>query len=398
MPTLSKLTQRMSGPSSAAWDVGDLAFEMMRDGEDIIHLGVGDPDLDTPISIQETACTAIKNGKTHYAPIPGENGTRETIALHASKLYGGHINADQVVVCAGAQSALFTTFLCLAGPGDEVIVLEPSYATYPAVVTAGGANMVTVVLDKNDGYQLDLAKIKSAVTPRTKAILINSPGNPSGAVFTQNALNELSQFCTEQSIWLVSDEVYWSLCYDGPHASPYKLTDAAPQLRDNIIVVNSLSKSHAMTGWRIGWALGPKHFAQAMATLAQASQFGVTQFVQDAAITALNDKASAQEFRSIFKARRDALCGALAKCEALQFSKPSGGMFVLSDVSRTGLNGEEFAHRLLHDEKVAVVPGFGFGASMSNTVRIGFLCEQNRLREAARRINKFADNLCYLLS
>ena len=387
MPNLSKLTARMSGPASAAWDVGDLAFEMMKAGEDVIHLGVGDPDLDTPLSIQSTARTAIKNGKTHYAPIPGEPTARAAIAAHASKLYGGIIDAQQVVVFAGAQPALFATFLCLAGPSDEVIVLEPSYATYPAVVTAGGAKMVTVVLDKDDGYALDLDKIKAAITPRTKAILVNSPGNPSGAVFTQSGLSALAQFCANNSIWLITDEVYWSLCYDGPHTSAFK----AQACREHIIVVNSLSKSHAMTGWRIGWAIGPKHFAKAMSSLAQASQFGVTQFVQLAAVTALEDEASGQEIHNIFKGRRDALCGELAKCEALQFSYPSGGMFILADVSRTGLDGETFAQQLLEQEKVAVVPGFGFGASMTNTVRIGFLCGQDRLREAAKRITRFAN-------
>lgn len=389
MPKLSKLTLRISSPASAAWDIGDKAFDLMRDGEDIIHLGVGDPDLDTPIAIRQAAHAAIKAGETHYAPIAGDDGTRRAIANHAEKLYGGQIDKQHVVVCAGAQSALFMTFLCLAGPGDEVIVLEPSYTTYPAVVTAGGAKMISVVLDKEDGYQLDFDKIKSVITPRTKAILVNSPGNPSGAVFAQNTLNKLAKFCADRSIWLVSDEVYWSLCYDGPHASPY----SAQPFRDNVIIINSLSKSHAMTGWRIGWAIGPRHFANAMTDLAQASQFGVTQFVQKAAITALNDEVSARNICSIFKGRRDVLYEGLTKCETLQFTKPSGGMFILADVSRSGLNGEEFAKRLLESEKIAVVPGFGFGTSMVNTVRIGFLCDKDRLQEAATRINRFCANL-----
>jgi arginine:pyruvate transaminase len=387
MLELSQLTSRISSPASAAWNVGDLAFDLMRAGADIIHLGVGDPDLDTPASIREAAYSAIEAGKTHYAPIAGESGTRRAIANHAAKLYGGQIEAQQIVVFAGAQAALFATFLCIAGPGDEVIVLEPSYATYPAVVTSGGARMVSVVLDKADGYQLDLDKIKLAITPRTKAILINSPGNPSGAVFDQSALNALVHICEKRSIWLVSDEVYWSLCYDRPHTSPY----IAEPLRNSIIVVNSLSKSHAMTGWRIGWALGPKHFAEAMTDLAQASQFAVTQFVQEAAITALSDEVSAQEIHSIFERRRNALCEELAPCKALQFTKPSGGMFILADVSRTGLSGNDFAKLLLEHGKVAVVPGFGFGASMTDTVRIGFLCNEDRLREAAHRISAFCN-------
>jgi arginine:pyruvate transaminase len=312
MLELSTLTSRIASPASAAWDIGDLAFDMMNAGQDIIHLGVGDPDLDTPVNIREAANKAIEAGKTHYAPIAGDGGMRRAIATHAAGLYGGQIDLQQIVVCSGAQPALFSTFLCLVGTADEVIVLEPSYATYPAVVTAGGAKMVSVILDKADGYQLDLDKIKAAVTLRTKAILINAPGNPSGAVFGQAALTALAQFCKKHSIWLVSDEVYWSLCYDRPHTSPY----IAQACRDNVIIINSLSKSHAMTGWRIGWALGPKHFARAMTDLAQASQFGVTQFVQEAAITALNDKVSVRKIHTVFEGRRNALCDGLAQCEA----------------------------------------------------------------------------------
>lgn len=388
MPDLSALTTRISGPASEAWKIGDIASERMRTGEDIIHLGVGDPDIDTPLVIQNALFDAVKSGKTHYSPLAGECETRAAIAAHGSGLYGGDINAEQVAVCVGAQGALYSTFSCIAGVDDEVIVLEPSYATYPAVVTAGGAKMVTVVLDKKGGYQLDLEKIKAAVTPRTKAILINSPGNPSGAGFDQDDLGRLAQLCSDRSIWLVSDEVYWSLCYDGPHRSPYK----SQALRETMIIVNSLSKSHAMSGWRLGWAIGPQCFIKAMTDLAQATTFGVNQFVQIAAIAALNETRAPQEIRQLFRGRRDALCEGLAKSRTLHFSKPRGGMFVLADISRTGIDGETFAAKLLDAENVAVVPGFGFGASMKNTIRIGFLRDEEILRDAAARIVRFADN------
>jgi len=387
MHETSSLLSRISGPASEAWAVGDLAFERMRAGRDIIHLGVGDPDLDTPANIRASLVQALDEGRTHYSPLAGEPNLRDEIAAHACSLYGGEITPAQVVVTNGAQGALFSVFMCIAGDGDEVIVLEPFYATYPAVVQAGGARAVSVALDQSDGYQLSIASIAAAISDKTRAILVNSPGNPSGAVFNNDTLCELARLCADRDIWLVSDEVYWSFCYDGDHASPYALEAT----RDHVIVVNSLSKSHAMTGWRIGWAITPEKFALAMSRLAQPQYFGINQFVQDAAITALRDTASATAIHTIFKMRRDTLVNALGASTVLTFSAPQGGMFLLLDVSKTGLDGRAFAEQLLDAENVALVPGFGFGSSTENTVRVGFLCEEKRLSEAAKRIIRFAD-------
>ncbi|MBL4757473.1 MAG: aminotransferase class I/II-fold pyridoxal phosphate-dependent enzyme [Rhizobiales bacterium] len=389
MSGLSSLINRISGPAAEAWAVGDDAFERMRNGQDIIHLGVGDPDLDTPPNIRAALVEALEAGKTHYAPLAGEPALRDEIAAHGRSLYGGGIASSQVAVLSGAQGALFSVFLSIAGNGDEVIVLEPSYATYPAVVQAGGAKMVPVVLDKDEGYQLDLVKIEAAMTDKTVAILVNSPGNPSGAVFMQKDLNALASLCQKRGIWLVSDEVYWSLCYDGDHTSAYRQIET----RDSMIVVNSLSKSHAMTGWRIGWVIAPEAIIDALVNLTQPQYFGINQFVQEAAVTALKDQTSPQEIFEIFKARRDAFASALKKTNVLSFSAPQGGMFLLIDVTQTGREGKAFAEQLLDAENVAVVPGFGFGTSMKNTVRVGFLSDVPVLEEAAKRIIRFAEGL-----
>lgn len=386
---LSTLTTRISGPASKAWDVGDVASRRMLKGEDIIHLGVGDPDLDTPEHIRKALFDAVEGGKTHYAPLAGEMDLRDAIAKHAQGLYGGDISGENVVVCNGAQGAIFATFQCICEKGDEVIVLEPFYAPYPAVVTAGGAQMVTVALDRDEDYRLDLDKIKEAVSDKTKAILINSPSNPAGTVFEKSVVGEIARFCHENSIWLVTDEVYWSLCFEGEHVSPYGFED----YRDTTIVINSLSKSHAMTGWRLGWAIGPTHFINSMTNYTQAAQFGINQFVQNAAIAALGDTTTTGQFNELFKSRRDVFCEGLRKSNHLSFSTPRGGMFVLLDISRTSLDGKKFAERLLDEANVAVVPGFGFGDSVSNTVRIGYLCDEDKLAEAAKRIVSFTEKL-----
>lgn len=386
MPMLSPLVDRISGPASSAWAVGDEAYRRMAQGQEIIHLGVGDPDLDTPNFIREALATALDEGRTHYAPLAGEPALREAIAQHAARLYGGAVKSEQVAVVSGAQGALFSVFLAIAGVGDEVIVLEPSYATYPGVVQAGGATMVPVVLDKEDGYQLNLAAIEAAITDKTVAVLVNSPGNPSGAVFRQDDLDVLARLCKARGIWLVSDEVYWSLCFDGDHTSAYRQSET----REHVIVVNSLSKSHAMTGWRIGWVIAPKDMVEALTDLAQAQYFGINQFVQLAAVIALQDAKAPAQIRKIFQERRDAFVKALRQSDSLKLSAPQGGMFLLIDVSATGLDGEAFAQQLLDAQSVAVVPGFGFGASMKNTVRVGFLVDGPILEEAARRIIRFA--------
>lgn len=389
MPPLAPLAKRISGPASEAWAVGDEAFARMAKGEGIIHLGVGDPDIDTPEMIRASLRKALESGQTHYASLAGEPDLRRAIADHAIGLYGGTIGSERVAVVSGAQGALFSAFQVIAGAGDEVIVLEPAYATYPGVVQAAGATMVPVVLSKDDGYQLDLSKIEAAITDDTVAILVNSPGNPSGAVFAQDDLNALADLCLSRNLWLVSDEVYWSLCFDGDHASAYQNQAA----RDHVIVVNSLSKSHAMTGWRLGWLIAPEAVIHALTDLAQVQYFGINQFVQRAAIDALSNREAPAEISALFRARRDAFVSALRASNTLQFATPQGGMFVLIDVSATGLDGKAFAEQVLDAENVAVVPGFGFGTSMTDTVRVGFLVDVPVLEEAAKRIVRFADGL-----
>ena len=385
----SELTKRISGPSSKAWAIGDRAFKLIEEGKDIIHLGIGDPDFDTPEPIVNAIGSALDNGKTHYSPLAGEMKLREKIAVHASSLYGDGVESEHIAVLPGAQAALFSSFLCISGCDDEVIILEPTYATYPAVIQASGAKLITIVLDRATDYQINLSEIKAAITKKTRAILINSPCNPSGVIFSQQDLNDLAKLCKQNDIWLVSDEVYWSLTYEKKHYSAYSQRET----RSNVIVVNSLSKSHAMSGWRIGWVIAPPVIIDALTDLSQAQYFGVNQFVQLAAVKALMDDQSPKKFQNIFKARRDAFLSKLDKSTILRYTKPQGGMFVLIDVSSTGLDGEAFAEQLLDDEGVAVVPGFGFGPSMKDTIRLGFLAEIPKLEEAADRLVRFAASL-----
>ena len=389
LPRLAPLHRRITGPASDAWATSDRAFSQMRGGREIIHLGVGDPDIATSPDICSALTRALEAGRTHYSPLAGEPALREAIAAHGRRLYGAGVAGDNVAVCAGAQGALYAVFQLLAGAGDEVIVLSPHYATYPAVVTAGGARLVTVDLESATGFQPDLERIARAITPRTVAVLVNSPGNPSGAVFAQETMDALVDLAAAHDIWLVSDEVYWSLTYGVAHPSPLRRQD----LPDNVIVVNSLSKSHAMTGWRLGWVIAPPSFIDAMTALAQPFHFGINQFVQDAAVSAVADDAGPAAIRDSFRVRRDALVLGLRRTDSVCFSEPQGGMFLFLDVSASGQDGLAFAEGLLDAEGVAVVAGSAFGPSASHMVRIGFLCEPDQLFEAAERVVRHAEGL-----
>ena len=386
---LTALVQRCSGPRSRAWDVTDKAAEMERRGEDIIHLGVGDPDFDTPKEIVDAATKSMTSGRTHYSPIQGEIALRKQIASHASSLYGQTVEPNRIVVFPGAQCALFSTFLCLAETGDEVILLEPAYATYDAVVRAGGADAVRIPLDPESGFALNVDQIQAAITPRTKAILLNSPGNPTGTVFVQSAINELLSVCHQNGIWLVSDEVYWSMVFDGEHHSPLSI----PGSERNVVVVNSLSKSHAMTGWRIGWVIAPTSLARGLVNLVQALLFGVSQFSQDAAAFAIeNDLESVHAMIDTYRRRRDRFCAELTGIKGVNVYRPDGGMFLLVGVGDLGMDGDQFANELLAETGVAVVPGFAFGASVEKFVRIGFLRDEEIMSDAAQRIRRFVEN------
>jgi arginine:pyruvate transaminase len=379
-------TTAITRAAGTAWELSDRAAQMAAVDEDVILLTIGDVDRDTPARVIDTAVASLRSGRTHYAPIVGDPRLRSTVARSCSARLGREVSRDQVVIFPGAQCALFSVMQCLAEPGDEVILLEPSYATYETVIAASGAQAVRVSLRGDAGFELDVERIAAAITPRCRAILVNSPNNPCGAVFSAAQLGKLVTLCAQRGLWLVSDEVYGRLTFDAPHVSPASL----PGGEDCVVVIDSLSKSHAMTGWRIGWAMGPAPLAHHLADLAQAELFSSPPFVQDAAVVALEEEHAVTEIlRATYLRRRDAMIEGLGDCPGLRAYMPRGGMFVLVDVSGTGLSSRRFAEELLTQEKVAVISGDAFGASVADTVRVGLTQPEERIREACRRIRCF---------
>ena len=294
---------------------------------------------------------------------------------------------DNVAVVPGAQGGLYCAVQCLAGPGDEIIVPEPIYATYEGVVGASGATLVTVPLRPETGFHPDLDALAAAVTPRTRVIWINTPHNPTGAVFTADEIAAIAALCRRHDLWLLSDEVYEDLAFARPHVGAWSLPDMA----ERTVVVSSLSKSHAMPGFRLGWVVGPPALIRHLFNLLLSMTYGGPAFIQDGALAALTaDLPEVAALREDYRRRAALMSELLREAPGCRVVPPEGGMFVLLDVRGTGLDSAAFAARLLDAEGVAVLPCDGFGASAAGHLRIALCAPEERLGEAGERIVRFA--------
>jgi arginine:pyruvate transaminase len=386
----SRLTDRIGGEGAQAWAVHFEAIRRSRSGEDIIILSVGEPNFDTPPAIVAAAKASLDRGRTHYTDVIGDPPLRAAIARRHSGSTGQIVGPENVVVVAGAQCGLFSAALCLLDPGDEIIVPEPMYVTYEAAIAASGASIRRVPLRVENRFRLQAADVAAAIGPRTKAVLINSPHNPTGAVIARTEMEALAELCLKHDLWLISDEVYKSLTFDASHVSPGGL----PGMAERTITVDSVSKSHAMTGWRLGWVVGPKPLMGHVGNLALCMLYGSPGFVQDAGVVALEqDHAELPEMVAALRSRRDKLYRQLAQLPKLAVEQPEAGMFLMVDISRTGLTASDFAFGLLDAERVSVLPGAAFGPQVANYVRINLGAPDQDLAEAGKRIAAFAERL-----
>jgi arginine:pyruvate transaminase len=386
----SPLVERVASHGAGAWRVHIAAAQLRDAGHDVIFLTVGDPDQAAPEAVIEATIDALRQRRTGYAPTVGHPRLRAAIAARVERRTGRPCAADNVVVTPGAQGGLYCALQCLAGPGDEVVIPEPLYATYAAVVGACGATLVTVPLRARRHFHPDIDDIAGAVTPRTRAVWINSPHNPTGAVFTADEVAGIAEICRRRDLWLISDEVYEDLAFARPHVSAWSLPDMA----ERAVVVSSLSKSHAMPGFRFGWIVGPEALSRHLFDLLLCMTYGAPPFIQDGAFAAFaGDLPEVAVLREAYRRRAAMLSHLLAAAPNCRVTPPEGGMFVLLDVRGTGCGAEEFARGLLDQEKVAVLPCDGFGPSAAGQLRIALTAPDQRLAEAGRRIIAFARRL-----
>jgi arginine:pyruvate transaminase len=382
----SNLVERISGDGADAWNTHYAAAAARSAGESVVILSVGDPDVATPQPVLERAIEALRSGDTHYTAVTGREPLRAAIAAVHRQRSGQIVDAENVIFLAGAQNALFAASLCIAGPGDEVIAFEPLYPTYPATIEVSGARMVRIAAPPAQGFRPDLEALEAAINSRTRAIFFATPNNPSGAIIGASDLAAIGELARRHSLWVVADEVYAGLAPGG------KVPSLAALLPEQVITIGSLSKSHAMTGWRAGWLVGPKPLVAYAEALAICMLYGLPGFVQEAALTALSGAAAgAEQGMREFCARRLAL--ALRELEGapgLRCAAPDAGMFLLIDVRGTGLSGFEFMTELFLKERVSVLDGGAFGVGTAGFVRLCFATDEATLREGCLRIRRFA--------
>jgi len=381
------LVDHIAGHGARAWDIHYVAQQRRENGEDVIVLSVGDPEFDTPAPIVDAAVASLRRGRHHYTPTIGLPELRAAVARHHRRTTGQPVDAANVAILPGAQNALMTVVLCVLGDGDEVIVPEPKYVTYEGVIGASGARLVSVALRPEDDFQIDPGRIEAVIGPNSRALLINTPHNPTGAVVRHEVLAELADICRRHDLWMISDEVYASITYDAPHVSPCAL----PGMAERSATLSSLSKSHAMTGWRLGWVVGPRDLIQHVETLSGAMLYGSPPFIQDAALFALDEDLPAlADMRAAYRTRRDLVCSALEAIDGISAKRPAGGMFVMADVRDTGLSCRRFMEELYEHENVSVLAGDAFGPSGAGHIRISLAPSEPELLEGCRRIARFA--------
>ncbi len=379
---LSRVSKRLAAPDSDVWKVHYDALARQAKGEDILLLSVGDPDFDTPSYISEHVIERINAGRTHYSTAQGEESLRRAIARLERKGTAIPFSADQVVIFPGATAALYAIFASILDEGDGVLVPEPMYVGYHNIFEALGARLQTVAL-KPPQFQLDVNALLDRIDASTKAVLINTPGNPCGNIIPPKSLARLAEECHRRSLWLICDEVYSLITFEEPHISLLKCT----QNFENIIVIDGLSKSHAMSGWRVGWAIGAASLIGAATRFSGAALFGVSQFIQDGATYALeNDAKDVERMRRAYQARRDLALSRLDNIPQLGYFQPAGGMFVMLDSSRVANNGADFSERLLDQAGISTIPGAAFGPSAANYVRLSLTMDEGGLGRAFDRI------------
>lgn len=383
----SSLTARIGGESVDAWAVHYQAMARLAAGEDIFLLSVGQESGEfTDPRIVDTAIASLKAGRHHYTPVEGEPRLRRLIARRHQARTGQTVDEDNVVVFLGAQNGLFATTQCLLETGDEVIIPEPYYTTYPATFTCTGARLVSVPCKPEEQFQVNVEGVLAAINNNTRVIVLNSPNNPTGAVYEAARVQAIVDACVKHKIWLVCDDVYTELV-----ATENLAAAAAMDGTDQVVVtVSSLSKSHRMTGWRLGWAVAPRALAAHFYNLNMCMSYGLVGFIQDAAATALehSDEIIVQ-IRQNINARRTVLAEALGAIPGLDVIPSSAGMFVMLDIGTLEISGQDFCQGLLDKYDVSLIPCDGFGRSGVGLVRASACDTPERLREACARIERY---------
>lgn len=367
------------------------ARELKRQGYDVVGLGAGEPDFNTPRHIIAAAVKALEEGQTKYTAASGIPELKVAVCEKFKRENGLSYRPSEVIICNGAKHALYNLFQVLINPGDEVIVPSPYWVSYPEMVKLAGGVPVYVSGNEDNDYKITSRQLRGAVTAKTRALIINSPSNPTGSIYTRDELAELAEVCLAQDIMMVSDEIYEKLIYDG--AEHVSVAALGPKAYELTVVVNGVSKPYAMTGWRIGYAAGNEKIIRAMDSLSSHSTSNPTTFAQYGALAALQGpEEELQAMKAEFDKRRKQAVALLNNIPGIRCLLPKGAFYIFADIAeaaaRAGyLDGDDWAQALLEQQHVAVVPGSGFGAPRH--IRISYATSLEQLQKGIERIDKF---------
>ncbi|MDQ0197541.1 aspartate aminotransferase [Neobacillus ginsengisoli] len=372
------------------------AKELKEQGVDVIGLGAGEPDFNTPGHILDAAVQSMNEGYTKYTPSAGLPALKKAIIGKLQRDQGLSYKPNEIIVANGAKHALYTLFQVLLNDGDEVIIPTPYWVSYPEQVKlAGGVPVYIEGLESNQ-FKITPEQLIKSITKKTKAVIINSPSNPTGVLYSAEELTELGKICLEENILIVSDEIYEKLVYgDHKHIS---IAQLSPELKEQTIIINGVSKSHSMTGWRIGYAAGNKEIIEAMTNLASHSTSNPTTTAQYATIAAYNGtQEPVEEMRQAFEKRLEIIYDKLVSIPGFSCVKPQGAFYLYPNVKKaadlTGYNNvDDFVEALLVEAKVAVIPGSGFGTP--DNIRLSYATSLDQLEKAVSRIHKFVESKC----
>lgn len=387
----ASITQRLSGLGSDKWAVHIEGKRRAGAGEKLIFLSIGEPDAPPPPSIMDVANTQMRAGRYKYAASRGEASLLKSLSAQYTKSTGRNVSARQFIFLPGTQTALFVAMQATIELGDEVLMADPYYATYEGVIAAAGGIAIPVGVDPDHGFHLKAADLERAITPKTRVLLLNTPSNPTGAVLTRQEVKAIGDVCERHDLWIISDEVYATMTYGNTvFASPFD----EPHLEKRTVVVSSLSKSHAMPGFRCGWLAASEEFCEAALPLTETMLFGSQAFLEDAAAFALsNHFPEVDAMKKSYETRARTLVAGLKSAKHISARMPEGGMFVMVDVRKTGLSGEEFARKLLAQENVVTMPGESFGAGGAGHLRVALTVDEAQIKEACKRMARLAATL-----
>jgi len=385
MKSLSDIAHNIDG--QPMFKILDKAQKLEREGKEILHFELGEPDFDTPKNIVDSACNSLLNGETHYTSSLGLYDFRVAVQNTTLKSRGFKPTIEQVLVTPGANSIIYFTIKCLVNPGEEVIVPDPGFSTYYSAIKACDAKAVTVKLKEENQFRLNSDDLENAITEKTRLIILNTPSNPTGSVMTPDEIKKVAEICKKHDIYLLSDEIYGRLIFN--NAKSFLSPSYLDECKERTIIINGFSKAFAMTGWRLGVAIGPEEVIEKMGLLVSTIISCVPPFIQRAGIEAiLGDQITLTEMKNEYDKRRKILVDGLNSINGITCIEPDGAIYAFPNITGTGMSSDEFANFALEKAGVALLPGNTFGEAGEGYVRICYVNTSKNIKKAIKAIKK----------